>query len=646
MYVDVAQCTGMGGVGLALRLNAGALAAAALLTTGAAAAETRCVTAEADGFEPPCNPYLASHYAQPHGVYAQGSTWLRGPESAGDVRRIVTGNTPFIPLAAAYSAPYSDGKRAVWAPGITQSQDSALGKLDEQTGEVIDLYNRATDEGSVPANEPAITRVYGVLDNQNRLFRAAGAAIEVIGDERPGDRLSPLALIKRFQLPPRALCREDDGVVGVDMRFDGTLAFVTLHGVVGVIPADPARMTDDHLLVHSINGARCDDRSVPLSELETTSNSLVADNRGAFYPVTTQALHKFAVRDGALGEVWRMPYQTGAAEGGGTRIDQGSGSTPDLIGTRREHDRMVVFSDGQRLMHLVVAWRDEIPKDWKGLPGRDRRIACEHPVTFGDPAREASQSEQSVATRGYSGFLVNNELRNVGAFGLVPLPQQGEMAVGGLFGQTPTSQPFGVERIDWDPRTRTCRSVWANKEVSIPNGVPYLSQGSRLLYGIAARDGENGLVGLDMDTGEERLFVSSGPEPSQNAFFSAVNIAPDGSAWTGGFFGFTKFEVGRTETVPASARVRLVARVVCRRRLRGRRVALVVRVRAEDLASGTLEPVVGAEVRARRRRARTRRGGVARLRLRPRRARRVRIAVSKDGFEPASIVVRLRRPRR
>ena len=384
---------------------------------------------------------------------------------------------------------------------------------------------------------------------------------------------------------------------------------------------------------------------MPLSELETTSNSLVADNRGAFYPVTTQALHKLVVRDGAIVEAWRLPYKTGTAEGGGTRIDQGSGSTPDLIGTRREHDRMVVFSDGQRLMHLVVAWRDEIPKDWKGLPGRDRRIACEHPVTFGDPAREASQSEQSVATRGYSGFLVNNELRNVGAFGLVPLPQQGEQAIGGLFGQTPTSQPFGVERIDWDPRTRTCRSVWANTEVSIPNGVPYLSQGSRLLYGIAARDGENGLIGLDMDTGEERLFVSSGPEPTQNAFYSALNIARDGSAWTGGFLGFTKFEVGRPEPRFTPAVMRLELRLLRRSRLKDGRVRLVVRVRAEDLAKGRMRPVSRARVRAGRKRRRTNRRGRARLTLPPVRARRVLLRAAKPGLAPARIRVRLRRGR-
>jgi hypothetical protein len=623
-----------------------AVGVSALFTAGPAAGAPACETAQADGFEPPCNPHLASQYSNPHGSYAQDSTRFRGPERPADVRRIVTGNAPFVPIGAGFSAPYSDGRRAIWAPGISTHQDSAILKLDEQTAQLIDIYTRETDEGTVPEQAPPITRVYGVLTRDNIMIRAAGPALDVVGDERPGERTSPLKLIKRFQLPPRALCRADDGVVGVEMRYDGNIAFVTIHGVVGIIPSDPARMTDENLVVHSINGARCDDPSIPLEQLETSSNSLVADNRGAIYPLTNRALHKFVLRDARLVEKWRMPYQTGTAEGGGVRLDQGSGSTPTLMGTRREHDRFVVFTDGQKVMHLVLAWRDEIPRNWQGLPNRDRRIACEHPVTYGDPNIEASSSEQSVVVRRYASFLPNNELRNVGAFGLVPLPQTAALAIGGLFGQFPTSQPFGFERIDWDPQTRSCRSVWANRQASFPNGVPYASAGSGLVYGIAARDGQNGLMGLDIDTGQERLWVPSGAAPTQNAFFSALNLGPDGSAWTGGFGGFTKFEVGRPEQQFAPAVVRLRVKVLRRKRLRGGRARVVVRVRGEDLADGRLPGVRGVRVRIGRGRARrTNRRGIARLKVRAKRGYYTTRA-AKRGFEPGVLRFRLCRLRR
>jgi hypothetical protein len=562
------------------------------------------------------------------------------------VRRIVTGAAPFIPIGAGFSALYRDRRRAIWAPGITTHQDSAVGKIDERTGQLIDIYSRETDEGTVPEQAPPITRVYGVLDRHNRLIRAAGAALEVLGDARPGERTSPITLVKRFPLPARAMCREDDGIVGVEMRYDGRVAFVTLHGVIGVIPSDPRRMTDANLIVHSINGSRCADRSIPIEQLETTSNSLVADNRGALYPLTNRALHKFVVRDERLVERWRMPYKTGSAGGGGVRLDQGSGSTPTLMGTRREHDRFVVFTDGQKVMRLVLAWRDEIPKDWKGLPGRPRRMACEFRVDFGDPNIEAVSSEQSVVVRRYSSFLPNNELRNVDTLGLAPLPGTPAQAIAGLLGPTPAHQPHGFERIDWDPRSRTCRMVWANREASIPNGVPFASQPSGIVYGIGAKDGLNGLLGLDIASGRERLWVPSGAEPQRNAFFSALNLAADSSAWTGGFNGFTKFEVGRPEPRFAPARVRLRARVVRRKRLRRGHVRVTVRVRAEDLSNGRLRRIRRARVRLRGKRKRTNRRGVARLTVRARRGRVYTLRVSKRGYAPARLRVRLLRKKR
>jgi hypothetical protein len=63
-----------------------------------------------------------------------------------------------------------------------------------------------------------------------------------------------------------------------------------------------------------------------------------------------------------------------------------------------------------------------------------------------------------------------------------------------------------------------------------------------MVYGIGQRGGVNGLEGMDMRTGKSVLWVPSGPAPGQNAFFSATTIGSDGSVWTGGFSGYTKFE--------------------------------------------------------------------------------------------------------
>ena len=73
--------------------------------------------------------------------------------------------------------------------------------------------------------------------------------------------------------------------------------------------------------------------------------------------------------------------------------------------------------------------------------------------------------------------------------------------------------------------------------------MPFVSGGSRLVYGIGQRNGINGLEAMDMDTGESRFWVPAGPAPSMNAFYAASTINTDRSLWTGGLYGYTKYEV-------------------------------------------------------------------------------------------------------
>ena len=126
-------------------------------------------------------------------------------------------------------------------------------------------------------------------------------------------------------------------------------------------------------------------------------------------------------------------------------VGQGSGSTPTLMGTGRGQDKFVVITDGQDLMHQDLFWRNGIPKDWQGMGGdRPRRMACEYPVTFGDPDAEASLSEQSVAVRGYATFNVNNLLDYDFPDGL---PAVLLNALAALRGGDTAATPHGAERI-------------------------------------------------------------------------------------------------------------------------------------------------------------------------------------------------------
>ena len=142
-----------------------------------------------------------------------------------------------------------------------------------------------------------------------------------------------------------------------------------------------------------------------------------------------------------------------------------------LRATPSADDRFVVITDGQALMNLVLFWRDEVPEGWEPIaPGKDPRIACEIPVDFGTGATEAI-SEQSVAVRGYSAIVVNDLLTDPTINPPSgPLDAVAQNTVSALEGGIPDKAPFGFERIDWDPVTQTCSTIWAKSDISVPNG--------------------------------------------------------------------------------------------------------------------------------------------------------------------------------
>lgn len=524
------------GSGAAVFALAPATAAAAPPVNRAGA----CLTPiAADGHEPPCNPFVGSSaWSTNHrNSYAQGSSPFPAPRPGDEIayQDITLGNES--PIIIQFSSPYPDGRRTVWFSTVSPAESNAIYKLDYDTGEVIDRVS-TLDEGR-PPQRPTTSGVYSLLDRDNHLIAIRGdTELAVFGDSQPGVRTSPIELLQAFALPRRALCRENDRILGITMTYSGEVAFATVQGMIGVVPREPHRMRDENTVVASINGERCDDPSVPDEALEEIANSISADENGGIYPVSTKAQYRFRLRDRRLEQVWRAPYETGGGRSGAT-LSEGSGSTPDVMGTDPGDDKFVVITDGQEVAHLVLLWRDEIPRDWKPIaPGKDRRIACEVPVRFGDPNRTSSVSEQSVLTRGYSSVIVNNATPLDRAFGLVPAPFN---TLSSLLSNLPANAPRGIERIDWDPETRTCRTVWANPDISIPNAVPTMSAESQMVYAIGAQNTFFGLEGIDFRTGESKLFVPTTPLATENSFFAATTVGPDGDIWNGGASGLSVF---------------------------------------------------------------------------------------------------------
>jgi hypothetical protein len=522
------------------RLFTVAVALALLLPAGAEAEPEApvCETPEsADGAEPDCNPHLAqSAWSGSHrNHFAQASSPLPGTVGPAEQVNVDHKGLTSVPVTLTFSEPYPDGEYVVWASTVGNTGEVV--KLDPATMTFIDKYLPQVEE-QAPPRAGTISGAYSVLDRDNRLIVGRDEAIEVYGDELPGERSSSIRLYQRLPLPAAAQCRpSEDQLVGITMTHDGHVAFATELGVIGVVPRDPAAMTDDNLRTLSLNGDACQDESVDTGDLEQVSNSIAADDEGGIYVVTSGAMYRVDWDGEALRVGWRAEYEAGDGQAAG-RLGEGSGATPSLMGTRADEDHFVVITDAQDPMHLVLLWRDDVPEDWMPIaPGKDRRIACEIPVTFGQPDAQ-TLSEQSVLVRGHTAWVVNDYMALDPLLSHVP-PQLNPYNQ--LLSGVPGNAPSGLERFDWDPEARTCTSTWANPDIVLPNGIPTMSAETGLIYAVGAREGMWTLEAIDTDTGEVHHTIPSFALPMQNSFYAATTIGPDETVWSGTFGGITRW---------------------------------------------------------------------------------------------------------
>lgn len=508
---------------------AGAAAALLVSAQSAGAATPTCKTPKAaDGHEPVCNPYTASDWAVPHrNAYEQDSTPYAGPKPGQALTdthiSVATGALAFLQFSGKDSA----GGQSAWFSMVSNPDAERVGKIDLKSGKLIDLFEKPIAGAATPSG------AYNVLDHEDRMIVGKGTAISVYQDAAKGDRMSKVEKVHSFEIPSSALCGPDDKLVGIILTWDGRVAFATVHGSVGVFPDDPAKMTAANVTSITVTPrSTCTEGNEAREEV---SNSIGADEHGAIYTVTSKAQYKHILKGGRLRQAWRVGLASDGLQGG-VRIGPGSGSSPTLMGTARKDDKLVVVTDGRKVMHYVAMWRDAIPKGWKPIArGADRRIACDVPVTFGDPAITKAQSEQSVAVRGYGAVIVNNSLKDTSAFDGLPGSLRYQSAA--LASGDPANQAHGMERIDWNPKTRTCKVRWVNRTVSIPNAIPTISSASNLVYAIGAREGVWGLEGIDFRTGKSRLRVDTGADAIHNSFYAQTEVHPNGQIWTGTFGG-------------------------------------------------------------------------------------------------------------
>jgi hypothetical protein len=465
---------------------------------------------------PPRNPFLAdSTWPMTHGgPYNQDSSAAPGP-SRDDLATysIATAPTEPVPITLAISGAYPDGSRVAW--GNTKSRVFKLMMTADGT-------RLSQSEPRAIQASTEITGAYALVTHDFQYVVPRDLAMDVFTDAVPGDPMSRVVVRSHDFAPQLRAPRPGERLVGFSMTYDGFFAFATNTGRTGIVTRDGRVIADVQLFPGTLD----------------VSNTIAVDEAGGVYVLTDKNLQKLRWNGATLTHVWSVAYRSDDFHAPG-RLGKGSGTSPTLMGAGADADRLVVFSDGRQRMRLLALWRDEIPSDWVGLPGMDRRVAGELPVTFGKNSPDRAITEQSVVVSGYGAALVDNSYGDIGRLATAIARRRGhDVHKATIFlSNSRGVAPYGVERIDWDPMTRSLRSRWARPDISCPNGIPAVSESSNLFYCIGQRQTRWNVEALDWTTGDSAYHLPLGKQDAWNSFYAGIEIGPWRSLLTGTFGG-------------------------------------------------------------------------------------------------------------
>ena len=398
--------------------------------------------------------------------YAQASTPARGPEP-GDVLGAehvpagsVDGPSPWTLLGV----PYADGSQPIWGSTlnfVTKVVRRPDGSIEHVDNERIDF-----NPFSVSYNALALADGSFVTTDSDdrRLLR--------YGDAPPGGPDAPIALLGEFPYP--------DGVEGTSGNLN-----VTYDGWI-VVPTDDGRLF----------AVRPDFSQVRVSDFQIGDgdviyhNAFPIDEDGGIYLLADPGMVKVRWTGDGFEPVWSVPHRfrnPGCPEPINLAQElewtlegnpcSGSGTTPTLVGVEGGDELVVVVDGYQPNNRLVAFWRDEIPEDWAGLDGYDRRVAAVTPAPFATAEGRGFNTECSPTAWEYG------------------------IAFAQWAGIDPEADPLpGVQKFEWDPAARTLALAWATDQATMNNVLTY-ADGSGLVYGTGRRGGVYTFYALDWETG-------------------------------------------------------------------------------------------------------------------------------------------------
>lgn len=480
--------------------------------------------------------------------YQSGALQVRGPRAKSHVLSEQEIDLLWEPpvSAGAFDRRYADGTLAFWVIKVDRIEKLALrnntltvlqelrlpmDKYAYYSGDDMKRFVAEMDRHSVDSPEfrklamfwkgyelEGLRAFYGLLARDGTLYAGMKDRVVAFGDADPRRADSAIVRKGEFVFDPaqmnKAMPVPVPIIIGFNVLPDGHLAVVSMDGTLVVISPDLR-----HAEYHRIGD-------------ETIWNSLAVDEKGGMYFASSKKLYKRVWKDGRISDsaadgAWEEPYDVGPRDAS-HRGARGSGSTPALMGERKDRERFVIISDAADINNAVLFWRDGVPDDWPGLPGLSRRIAGKLPIDFGEKDRVESYSESAAAVLGYGAVFADGR------------PKTGEQITFDVMLRLtdPKVTPTGLQKFRWDAGRRRFVADWVRTDASMSGATPVISAKDRGLHFAAVVNRHWTWTVLDWTTGKTRAVYDLGPSQRHNPNYIVQQLLPNGDPLYAGFGGF------------------------------------------------------------------------------------------------------------
>ena len=329
---------------------------------------------------------------------------------------------------------------------------------------------------------------YFCLDNQDRaIVGTNNHSIQIVAydEDKHAFRLMREYGLKDYVVPKEPPARDKVGAALPD--WNGLLWFVTRYGVVGTIDMESGDIHTMELVGEEIQ------------------NSFTIGEDGV-YIISDYAQYRFhAGADGQPVIDWRTEYDRGSQVKYG-QIDQGSGTTPTLIG-----DMVAIADNADPRMNIIFLKRSDGSQVCSISVFSDNESCTENSL-IGLARQGAEGIEYSVIVE--NNYGVENMFSNA----------DGRATVG------------GVVRVDALPDGKGgyhCVQVWNSSERS-PTCVPKMSLGSGLIYLYTKEPHEEErldawyFTAVDFDSGDTVFKVLTGTGIGYNNNYAPITLGPQG----------------------------------------------------------------------------------------------------------------------